>query len=257
MFTKPIFGNFFQPFTAGFSPLTVGTGFSGMTPFLLQQPQLIGASGGFSPLPPQFVGYGVTPYNVAPGAGILPVPTSSFGAIPTPVINPLGLSQVPAVNPTILPNLVPQMWGGPPTQGWINPAFQLLNGEANYLGLSPFSSQFGWSTVSPYMAQEPIVNTLLAQQLNPLAQQRLPIRSLVNSPQIDPYQAGIAGVPGSVINQAIDPYSLLAQAQFMPQLGAIPIQQIGRAFTSANWFVPPYSMGQTIPMAQVGVPIGI
>jgi hypothetical protein len=224
MFTKPIFGNFFQPFTAGFSPLTVGTGFSGMTPFLMQQPHLIGASGGFSPLPPQFVGYGVTPYNVAPGAGILPVPTLPFGAIPTPVINP---------------------------------ASQLLGGEANYLGLSPFSSQFGWSTVSPYVAQEPIVNTLLAQQLNPLAQQRLPIRSLVNPQQIDPYQAGVAGVPGAVINQAIDPYSLLAQAQFVPQLGAIPIQQIGRAFTSANWFVPPYSMGQTFPIAQVGVPFGI
>src|SRR5262245_51398002 len=112
MFTKPIFGNFFQPFTAGFSPLTVGTGFNGMTPFLMQQPHLIGASGGFSPLPPQFVGYGVTPYNLAPGAGILPVPTSPFGAIPTPVINPLALSQLPAVNPTILPNLVPQLTVG-------------------------------------------------------------------------------------------------------------------------------------------------
>src|SRR5262245_63047711 len=130
-----------------FSQLTIGNGFSGMTPFLMQQPQLIGASGGFSPLPPQFVGDGVSPYNVAPGAGILPAPTSHFGAIPTPVINPLALSQLAAVNPTILPNLVPQIFGGPINQGWINPASQLLGGEANYLGLSPFGSQFGWSTV--------------------------------------------------------------------------------------------------------------
>src|SRR5262245_62581981 len=150
MFTKPIFGNFFQPFTAGFSPLTIGNGFSGMTPFLMQQPQLIGASGGFSPLPPQFVGYGVTPYNVAPGAGILPVPTSHFGAIPTPVINPLALSQLAAVNPTILPNLVPQLSVGPINHGWINLALQLLHGVGTSVVYGPFAAQFVGCGLSPY-----------------------------------------------------------------------------------------------------------
>jgi hypothetical protein len=267
MFARPIFSNLLQPFAAGFSPLTVGTGFSVLNPYLALQPYQIGTFGGFSPLAPQLGGYGFSPPTVALGAGVLPFPTSHFSPIPTPVTNPLAYSHLPSINLPIPPSIVPQGLGGqlyqgllnPTFQGGINPMPQIMGGEASYFGLSPFSTQFGWSTASPYLAQEPIVNPLLAQQLNPLvnplAQQRMPIRSLVNQQQIDPFQTYISGVPGLVSNQAIDPYSVLAQAQLMSQFGAIPIQQIVRPYPAANWFSQPYAAGQIFPtIAQAGVP---
>jgi hypothetical protein len=265
MFARPIFSNLLQPFAAGFSPLTVGTGFSVLNPYLALQPYQIGTFGGFSPfspLPPQFGGYGFSPPTVPLGAGVLPFPTSHFSPIPTPVTNPLAYSQLPSINLPIPPTIVPQGLGGQLYQGLLNPMFQgginsmpqIMGGEASYFGLSPFSTQFGWGTASPYLAQEPIVNSLLAQQLNPLAQQRMPIRSLVNQQQIDPFQTYVSGIPGLVSNQAIDPYSLLAQAQLMSQFGAIPIQQIVRPYPSANWFGQPYAAGQTFPIAQTGLP---
>jgi hypothetical protein len=242
MFGRQFFGNPFQPFAPGLPPLAGGTGFSGITPL---SPQI----GGFGPGIPQSLG------SQFPGSQSLgpQFPGQQFAG------QQFAGHQFPG-----------QQLPGQQLPGWINPLLQAFGPEAGYPGFSPFSSQFGWGGAgyggspsypttsqfgypgagmihphqltqyqpnpSPFSAQESIINPLLAQQLNPLFQQRLPIRSLVNPQQIDPYQAGLSGLPGSIAHQATDPYSTLVQAQLMSQLGAIPFPHLARGYTFPNWF---------------------
>jgi hypothetical protein len=273
MFARSTFGNQFQPFAFGASPFTAGVGYGGLTPFapqfsgynpLLQflMPQFppIGAFSGYNPGHPQIGNYGFNPYQATQTPGL------------TPPINPLVAAQLAGINPTVLPQLLPQILAAASGQQWgqvspfgqqVNPGqlFQPMGIETSYFGQSPFAQSLtgglptqtpNYTQFSPFAAQDPVTATLLAQQLNPLAQQRLPIRPLTGQQQVDPYQIGLSGITGLMGNQSVDPYSTLAQAQLLAQCAVNPIQQMGRTYSLGNWAGSPYSMGQTSPVNQLG-----
>src|SRR5262249_18509777 len=143
------------------------------------------------------------------------------------------------------------------------PLFQHVGSEMGLLGQTPFGQPLTgglhtsvphYGQFSPYMVQDPIAATVLAQQLNPLAQQRLPIRPLTGLQQVDPFQVGLPGLTGFPISQMTDPYSALTQAQLMSQYAINPIQQMARAYTVPSWAGAPHSIGQLPPISPVGVP---
>ena len=157
----------------------------------------------------------------------------------------------------------PGQFGQPGQFGWNNVAQGLtpFQGSVNPFGQSPVGQSLtgglptqipNYTQFSPFAAQDPVNATLLAQQLNPLAQQRLPIRPLTGQLQVDPYQIGLSSITGLMSNQSVDPYSTLAQAQLLAQCAVNPIQQMGRTYSLGNWATSPYSMGQTSPVNQMG-----
>jgi hypothetical protein len=112
---------------------------------------------------------------------------------------------------------------------------------------------------NPALATDPVVSLVLAQQLNPLAQQQLPIRPLISAQQFDPSQVSLPGIAGAIAGQVTDPYSTFVQAQLIPQLAASPFQQMHRAYTGAPWITGvgvPSPIGPVLPSAQVGIPLG-
>jgi hypothetical protein len=266
-------------------------GYNPFVPFPSPLPNPINAFGLNNPALSQFGSYGVHPYLAAQLAGGIPSSISPLLPGLTPTINPFIAAQLAATNPAFLPQLAPQVLGGAfglqTNPGLTNPLFQPMSSEASYPGLTPFINPLGLGNIgqgvtpfnapinpwgqglpganftqtpaqgwgSPYGVQDPITSTLLAQQLNPLAQSKLPIRPLTALQQVDPYQGSLSGVPGSIANPPMDPYSLLAQSQLMSQYAVNPIQQMARAYPMANWTGSPYGiggLGQTTPIGQAG-----
>lgn len=269
-------------------------GYNPFVPFPSPLPNTIHAFGAFglnNPALSQFGSYGVHPYLAAQLAGGIPGSTSPLLPGLTPTINPVIAAQLAATNPTFPPQLAPHVWGSAfglqTNPSLTNPLFQPMSSEASYPGLSPFINPLslgnigqgltpfntpinplgqglpganfaqpptqGWG--SPYGVQDPITSTLLAQQLNPLAQAKLPIRPLTALQQADPYQSSLSGVTGSIANSPMDPYSFLAQSQLMSQQAINPIQQMARAYSLANWTGSPYGIGgvgQATPIGQAG-----
>ena len=88
------------------------------------------------------------------------------------------------------------------------------------------------------------VSSLLQQQLNPLAQQQLPIRSLIGGQQGLGSQSFLPGL-GSQINQWTDPYRSFIEAQLISQLTNNPLYQLQRAYnTPESGFGIPFGVGQ-------------
>lgn len=275
-----------SPFTAGtgiggISPFASQIG--GYNPFFAQQFNPMGQYPGFGNLPPQIGNYGLNPFlsGLNPGVNptINPLVAAQFAAFNPGILQGL-TPQIGGGQFGQLGHLGVQPSLGYP--GYINPLFQQIGNEGSYFGQSPFLGQLGgqsgwggpgqgatpfnalanpfgqsvagglhaqlpnYSLNSPFTAQDPITAALLAQQANPLAQQRLPIRPLTGAQHIDPYQAGLSGLTGSP--QATDPYS--AQAQLMAQCAGSPMQQIARNYSLGNWTGAPYTMGQPFPIGQ-------
>jgi hypothetical protein len=140
--------------------------------------------------------------------------------------------------------------GGQSGWGGLGQGITPFNALANPFGQSVAGGLHAqipsYNLIPPFSAQDPLTATLLAQQANPLAQQRLPIRPLTGGQHLDPYQIGLSGLTGSP--QATDPYS--AQAQLMAQCAGNPMQQIARSYSLGNWTGAPYPMGQPFPIGQ-------
>jgi len=275
-----------SPFTAGagiggVNPFASQAG--GYTPFFAPQFNPIGAHPGLGNLPLQAGNYGFNPFlsglTQAFNPTINPLIAAQLAAFNPGVLQGL----TPQTGGGQFGQL--GHFGVQPAQahpGYVNPLFQLNGIEGNYFGHSPFWGQLGgpsgwgglgqgitpfnalanpfgqsvagglqaqipnYNLLSPFTVQDPLTATLLAQQANPLAQQRLPIRPLTGAQHLDPYQAGLSGLTGSA--QATDPY--LAQAQLMAQCAGNPMQQIARSYSSGNWTGAPYTMGQPFPIGQ-------
>jgi hypothetical protein len=280
-----------SPFFGGAASSGITPQFGGYNPFVPFQAALPNIPYGFHhPAVSQFGGYGINPQQFAQSSGITPGPISPLQGL-TPTINPLLVQQLATLNPALLSQLAPQVWSGSfglqTNPGLLNPFFQPIGGEASLYANSPFisplglgnggqgvtpfsasSNQFGpfgqgvpgaaftqspvQSWGSPYTAQDPLSSALLAQQLNPLAQQKLPIRPLTALQQSDPYQIGLPGVTSSITNPLIDPYAALAQSQLLSQSVINPFQQMARTYPMTNWIGSPYALGQTPPIGQMG-----
>jgi hypothetical protein len=260
----PQIGNYgFNPYqatqTAGQTPLInplVAAQLAAINPTILPHilPQILAAASG-----PQWGQASPFGQQVNPGH-------PGHSGLINPLLQPMGIEtsyfgQTPFGN--VPGQFVPQGQSGQPGQfGWNNAVQGLtpFQGSINPLGQSPVGQSLtsglptqipNYTQFSPFAAQDPVTATLLAQQLNPLAQQRLPIRPLTGQQQVDPYQIGLSGMTSFMGNQSVDPYSTLAQAQLLAQYGVNPIQQMGRTYSLGNWAGSPYSMGQ---MGQPGVP---
>src|SRR5262245_12522071 len=191
----------------GLAPQQAYGGGFGVNPYQVG----IGAFGGFAPQQAYGGGYGggfgVNPYPVGPALGIPQTPFSTaYGAGLSLAVNPLTSSHfaagIPPINPAYLPYPTQPLGtlgvpGIPPTTGMASPFHQLVGGEAASL------------------ACDPVTGLPIAQPLNVLSQQRLPIRPLINTQQFDPSQVNPLGAPGAFIGQAIDPYSPLSQVQWL------------------------------------------
>lgn len=292
MFARPVFGNPFQHFNVGLSPFFGGAASSGIAPQfggynpLAPFQAALPAFGLHHPALAQFGGYGINPQQFAQLPGIIPGLISPLQGL-TPGINPLLAQQLATLHPALSSQLTPQVWSGSfglqTNPGLSNPFFQPMGGDPSSFGGAPFISPLGLGNVgqgvtpfntsinpftqgvpgasftqsplqswgSPY-AQDPLSSALLAQQLNPLAQQRLPIRPLTALQQADPYQVGLPGLTGSITNPVIDPYTAVAQAQLLAQTGINPMQQMARTYPMTHWLGLPYALGQTTPIGQMG-----
>lgn len=224
---RQAFSNPFQS-TVG-SPFQSGpVGSAGRCPFCgnavgvssMTQPQI----GGFSP-----VGIGVSlghqlggsvpaPYAFAQGTG--------FGQI-----NPFAAHvSGGGINPIT----------SQPGTNW--PVSQLsqqgIGGRTGAYGIDPRSAfgtgqQFGYdpnqvSGLNPTFGGDPIT-ALLAQQINPLTQQQLPIRSLIGGQQGWGSQSLVPGF-ASPATQWADPYRAFVEAQLIAQLANNPLYQLQRAY---------------------------
>jgi len=231
------------------------------------------AFGGASPLTQQLGGLGATPYAGLQTLGVNPIGqllAHQLGAGISPTINPMVAAQLATTNPLLLSYLAQQAGGGIGALGGqaglgpVSPIAQLSG--AGQFGAQPSASQFGQAGVgqwgsplgamagqsgqsaigainphvlaqilaNPAIASDPVVGALLAQQLNPLAQQQLPIRPLTGAQQHDPYQSAVSAVASPIPGQATDPVSALVQAQLISQIAANPLQQIlSRAYAGA------------------------
>jgi hypothetical protein len=215
-----------QPQTAGLNPLGVGTN-------LGQQ------MGGFAP----------NPHAVSQ--------TPGFGQI-----NPLA-SQFPPGVPQAVNPFVAQ-----PGTNWPgNLSNQGVGGQVGGYGADPRSAfgaggqQFGYNdpnvalgSINPTIAGDPI-RSLFSQQVNPLAQQQLPIRPLISGQQqglgAQSFTPGIpqglgsqSFTPGiaSPITQWADAYRAFIEAQLISQLASNPLYQLQRAYGG-----PPEATGQGVP----------
>ncbi|HXG63643.1 MAG TPA: hypothetical protein VNO70_00960 [Blastocatellia bacterium] len=103
---------------------------------------------------------------------------------------------------------------------------------------------------NPALASDPIVASLIAQQLNPMAQQQPPIRPLMGGQQqFQPFQGSGIGSIGGIPGQGIDPYTAL----LISQLTQSPYHQIVRAYTGSPWgmgYGSQFGAGQSSPLGQ-------
>jgi hypothetical protein len=226
--------------------------------------------GWVNPQAAQFGAYGVSPYGgvQTPGFGAVnPFLTPQLGGAISPITHPLIAAQLATTNPALLSYLVQQTgsgelagqfpqgasgaWGASSGGGFSQPGQQPL-GAVNPNILAQVLA-------NPAIASDPVVGPLIAQQLNPLAQQQLPIRPLIGQQQFNPFQATSPGGIGSLAGQGIDPYAALIQAQLLSQLAAGPYQQIFRPHAVSPWFTGsgvPFT-GQAFPFTQTGGAFGI
>lgn len=276
MFPRTIgFGNPFQQFAS--NP------FQGVNPFATSNPA-INPSTQLGPLT-QLGAPGINPYAGVPYAGvpgfnaINPLAAMPFGWGVTPNINPLVAAQLASINPALLSQLaVPPVstqseFGSPYNAGQFNPAAQLLGGVGHFAG-QPYGAQtaqpfaglnphlVAQTLANPAIASDPLIGALVAQQLNPLAQQQLPIRPLIGghqfNPQLNPLLSSLGAGFGAAASPSVDPYSTLMQAQLISQLATSPYQQLFRAYTGAPWSAGSgLPWGQGSQTAQGGLPFGI
>ena len=206
-----------QPQTAGLNPLGVGAN-------LGQQ------MGGFAPNP-----YGVSQ-------------TTGFGQI-NPLASQFTTGVPQAINPFV----------GQPASNWPGHLSQQgVGGRVGGFGSDPRfafgtgGQQFGYNDpnvvpglINPTIAGDPI-RSLFSQQVNPLAQQQLPIRPLISGQQGLGSQSFIPGI-GSPITQWADAYRAFIEAQLISQLASNPLYQLQRAYggvPEATWQGMPFGAGQ-------------
>lgn len=233
---------------ASFYPAAVGVG-----PF-----PSVTSLGGVSPLAAQVSGLGVNPWASVQAAAINPISpllNPQFGAITTPVINPLVAAQFGATHPALLSQLTPQI--PTPFYAGTSPLVQSPLGAINPYVPTQFLAH-------PAIAADPMASALLAHQLSPLPWQQLPIRPLIGPQPV----ASIAGIPSPIVGQPMDPYSALAQAQLISQLTASPFQQLLRAhtpwvsgvgapFLASPLIGTPFGFGvPSFPSPMTGIPFG-
>jgi hypothetical protein len=232
-----------NPMLVPFLSQQTGSGFGafgGVTPFT-QPFGGINAFSGFNPNP--FTGVPTTGFGT-----VNPFLANLFGTGTGTTINPMVFAQLAATNPMLLPLLSQQTWGNfgsfgsVPNTGVFGSTNPLFCGVGQF-GTQPFTSQFGfggtgsgnipfntvptpftqstagminpqvWASIcaNPALACDPTIGTLLAQQLN--QGQPLPIRSLINNQQFEPFQSATTGITGqwtdplqaSVLNQVGSP----------------------------------------------------
>jgi hypothetical protein len=286
MFPRTIgFGNPFQQFAV--NPFQAVNPYQVANPFAAAM-----GPGGINPLTALMSAQAISPYPSAqvPGfTGINPLFSHQFGWGVAPSINPLIAAQLATTNPSVLPYLAAQSgiaqgeFGSPYNPGQFNPIPQLLGGGIGHfagqqfaghpfaaqspvvsspgvgfgaIGQQPFGvinpNLLAQALANPATASDPLIGALVAQQLNPLAGQQLPIRSLIGGHQFNPLTSGFGGGLGSITGQVTDPYSTLVQAQLISQLAASPYQQMLRAYTGAPW-----TAGQGFQPAHTGIGFGL
>jgi hypothetical protein len=104
------------------------------------------------------------------------------------------------------------------------------------LALGAIGQQFGFNDpnvvpgINQAIAGDPI-SSLFPQQLNPLSQQQLPIRSLAGGQQGFGSQAFTPGF-GSPVNQWADPYRSFIEAQLISQLTNHPLYQLQQPYST-------------------------
>ena len=202
-----------QPQTAGLNPLGVGTN-------LGQQ------MGGFAP----------NPYAASQ--------TTGFGQI-NPLASQFTTGVPQAINPFV----------AQPATNWPGHlSNQGVGGRVGGYGVDPRfafgagGQQFGYNDpnvaaglINPTIAGDPI-RSLLSQQVNPLAQQQLPIRPLISGQQqglgSQSFTPGIA----SPITQWADAYRAFIEAQLISQFASNPLYQLQRAYGGV-----PEATGQGMP----------
>lgn len=209
MFAVPSFGNFYQPFNAGFAPSIGQYG----QPFTAQFNPLIAAQlASVNPFAqPQIGGYGVNPLALAAMTGSNPF-LSQQHLLGSPTgINPFLSGQLPTMSPLALPYLTQQILGsgfrpqphlgalGIQSQlGLINPftgqTQQPLVNEAGHFGYTPFGIQQGWQGAQGLGNTSPWANPFYAQA-NPFGQ---------FLPGIAPQQAFTPNLPTAHLSQ--DPF---------------------------------------------------
>ena len=190
------------------------------------QPQTTGLNllGAGATLGQQIGGFVPNPYAVSQ--------TTGFGQI-----NPLAHQFTTGVPQAINPFAV-QLGTSWPVSGLSQ---QWGAGRAGAYGVDPrfafqtAGQQFGYNdpnvvpgTINPTFASDPI-STLLSQQVNPLAQQQLPIRPLIGGQQGFGAQPSVPGI-ASPITQWVDPYRAFIEAQIVSQLANNPLYQLQRAY---------------------------
>jgi hypothetical protein len=226
--------------------------------------------GWINPQASQVSGYGVSPFAGVQTSGFgtaNPPFTPQLGGGISPVTHPLIAAQLATTNPALLSYLIQQSGSGElagqSLQGTSGPWGASSGGGFNPLGQQSLGAVnpniLAQVLANPAIASDPVVGPLIAQQLNPLAQQQLPIRPLIGQQQFNPFQASIPGGIGSTAGQGIDPYSALIQAQLLSQLAAGPYQQMFRPYTGSPWFTGsglPFT-SQAFPFTQAGAAFGI
>ena len=202
-----------------------------------------------NPLQPQIgglqtQGVGGTIGQQMGGLSSVPYPGSQTAGLPQ--INPLALQQM-GYSQTINP-LAAQLGANWP----VSPiSTQGIGSRLGAFGVDPrlafggVGQQFGFNdpNISPGINQgiggDPI-SSLFPQQVNQLAQQQLPIRSLIGGQHGLGAQPFIPGI-GSPVGQWADPYRSFLEAQLISQL-TNPLHQLQRAYGA--------------PESGLGVPFG-
>ena len=203
-----------QPQSVGFQPLGVGG-------TLGQQ------MGGFAQNP--FAGtQGANYGQISPLASQLPMGSPQ-------TINPL--AQQVATNWPV--SAIPQQGGGGRVGGFgVDPRFGSVGQQFG------FNDPTVVSGLNQPIGGDPISSLFQQHQLNQLAQQQLPIRSLIGGQQGLGSQSFVPGL-GSQINQSADPYRSLIEAQLISQLTTNPLYQLQRAYnTPEGGFGTPFGAGQ-------------
>jgi hypothetical protein len=247
-----------SPF-GGVNPLTLGQQMGGLvpTPFgylpmtqLAQYDPLAQVGAGIVPgISPLGIGQAVNPltsqfgqYNPLLsqiGAGFNPV-TSQFGQVGQNASQSGGYT--PAINPFFAQSTT--NWPGAQyTQP--NYSQQAVGGRIGAYGVDPrvtgagVGQQFGYTDpnvilglLNTALAGDPFgqqqVNPFGQQQVNPFGQQQLPIRPLINSPQMGGFQSSVPGIAQGTQWPAaqVDPYRAFIEAQLISQLATNPLYQL-------------------------------
>ena len=247
-FTSPFTTPFTTPFTAGINPLAFGTNFGGIGPI--------------SPVAPPIAGFGsvnpflATQFGAGMNAGINPL-----------TVNPIVAAQLAATNPQLWSTLTSQVGGlgqigqvgqlgqvGLPGIGGINSLWPLWQSAVG----TGYPQSFTHTLTNPALNCDPVTAALLTQQVNPLTQSMLPIRSLVGTQPYEHAQAGFqgtgVGIGGTALGQVTDPYSAFIQAQAISPL-ANQIHPLWRAYAGTPWGAGiPNVGGQVFPYAQASTP---